>query len=70
MKATVHLVIEVPYEVFDNGYLGDTKSSIAEHIQAAKDEVQRCHVFLKKNTDTEPQLVHATFRVDKVVLTP
>lgn len=70
MKATIHLIIEVPYAVADNGYLGTTNSSIDEHIKHAKEEVQRYQVYLKSNTDAEPKKVPATFRVDKVVLEP
>jgi hypothetical protein len=69
MKATIHIVVEIPFEIADNGYLGTTNSSIDEHIKAAKEEVQGHHVYLKKNTDKEPKLVkNAKLRVERVVL--
>jgi hypothetical protein len=70
MKATINLVIKIPYEVTDNGYLGTTNSSIDEHMKAAKEEVQRQTVFMKGPTDSEPKQVRATFEVESVVLTP
>ena len=69
MKATINLVVEIPFEISDNGYLGTTNSSIDEHIKAAKEEVQRHSVYLKRNTDSEPKLFKgATLRVKSVVL--
>jgi len=71
VKATVHLVIEIPFEVTDNGYLGSTNSSLDEHIKAAREHVQRHHVYLKSNTDQEPKLIkNAVMRVERIVITP
>lgn len=71
IKATIHLVVEIPFEVTDGGYLGSSTSSLEEHIKAAKDHVQRHQVYLKSNTDHEPKLVrNAVMRVKEVVITP
>jgi len=70
-KAVIYIDVVIPFEISDSGYLGTKNSSIDEHIAAAKEEVQRCHVYLKRNTDNEPTLVpDAVMRLKKVVIEP
>lgn len=70
MKAVVHLDISVPVDICDGGYLGDTKSSIKEHIEHAKDDVSRYKVFVQKPGDPEPVQVRAVMKLNKVELVP
>lgn len=70
MKAVVHLDIKVPVEISDGGYLGDTKSSIKEHIEHAKEDVSRYKIFVQKPGDAEPKPVRAVMSVSSVQLLP
>lgn len=70
-KAIIHLLVSFPFEVCDNGYLGDKNSSIQAHIDAAKKEVGRNEVYLKRNTDSEfRKVTNATMTVERVELIP
>ena len=48
MRAIVKVNIESEFEVSDGGYLGDTNSSIQEHIEAAMEHLEGCTVKVER----------------------
>lgn len=70
MKALVKLKIETELEYSDNGYLGDTDSSIREHIDSAAAKAKRYEVWLKDPNNGQFEQCVGTVKLHSVVLTP
>ena len=69
MRAIVKVNIESEFEVSDGGYLGDTNSSIKEHIQAAIDHLHGCKVTIERG-GIERKAKHHKIVLKEVVLVP